>query len=47
VATKVTGHRSENVYRRYAIVGNADLQKAIKKLTGMASVIVSDMPANS
>jgi integrase len=46
-ATKVTGHRSESAYRRYVIVGNADLQKAIKKLTGLVSVIVSDLPANS
>jgi hypothetical protein len=43
VATKVTGHRSESVYRRYAIVSDADLREAVKKLTG----IVSDLPANS
>jgi integrase len=47
VATKVTGHRSESVYRRYAIVSDADLQEAAKKLTGIVSGIVSDMPANS
>ena len=47
VATKVTGHSSESVYRRYAIVSDADLQEAVKKLTGIISGIGSDMPANS
>ena len=28
VAMKLTGHRTENVYRRYAIVSPADLQAA-------------------
>jgi integrase len=30
VAMKITGHRSESVYRRYAIVSDADLQDAVK-----------------
>jgi integrase len=47
VATKVTEHRSASVYRRYAIVSDADLQEAVKKLTGIVSGIVADMPANS
>jgi hypothetical protein len=34
VAMKLTGHRTEAVYRRYAIVSDADLQEAAKKLTG-------------
>jgi|SRR5882724_5759852 len=34
VATKITGHRTENVYRRYAIVSDADLREAARKLTG-------------
>ena len=28
VATKITGHRTESVYRRYAIVSYEDLQAA-------------------
>jgi len=44
VATKLTGHRTEAVYRRYAIVSDADLKDAAQKLTGtfsgtLASVI--------
>jgi hypothetical protein len=34
VATKITGHRTENVYRRYAIVSDADLREAALKLAG-------------
>ena len=34
VAMKLTGHRTENVYRRYAIVNDADLQEATRKLVG-------------
>ena len=32
VAMKLTGHRTEAVYRRYAIVSEADLAEAVKKL---------------
>jgi hypothetical protein len=32
VAMKLTGHRTETVYRRYAIVSPADLQEASRKL---------------
>jgi hypothetical protein len=32
VAMKLTGHRTENVYRRYAIVSPADLRAAALKL---------------
>jgi hypothetical protein len=35
VATKLTGHRTEAVYRRYAIVSDADLRAASAKLAGM------------
>jgi hypothetical protein len=32
VATKLTGHRTEAVYRRYAIVSDQDLREASAKL---------------
>src|SRR5262249_30666037 len=31
---KLTGHKTENIYRRYAIVSDADLQAAVQKLAG-------------
>jgi len=31
---KVTGHRTESMYRRYAIVSDADLQAAARRLDG-------------
>ena len=34
VAMKITGHRTESIYRRYAIVSDADLQDATRRLTG-------------
>ena len=34
VAMKITGHKTESVYRRYAIVSDSDLQEATRKLTG-------------
>jgi integrase len=37
VAMKITGHKTESVYRRYAIVSDADLQEATRKLTGTFS----------
>ena len=37
VATKLTGHRTEAVYRRYAIVSDADLRAASAKLAGTFS----------
>jgi integrase len=37
VATKLTGHKTESVYRRYAIVSDADLQEAARKLSGTFS----------
>lgn len=32
VAMKLTGHKTESVYRRYAIVCEADLTEGLKKL---------------
>jgi hypothetical protein len=31
---KITGHETESVYRRYAIVSDTDLREAALKLTG-------------
>ena len=51
VAMKLTGHKSESVYRRYAIVSDADLQEASRRLTGTFSgtsgQIAVDLPAVS
>jgi hypothetical protein len=33
-AMKITGHRTEAVYRRDAIVSEADLREAVQKLDG-------------
>lgn len=34
VVMKITGHKTESVYRRYPIVSDADLQEATRKLMG-------------
>src|SRR5262249_4996404 len=43
VAMKLTGHRTESIYKRYAIVSDADLQDATRKL----GTILGTMPRSS
>ncbi len=38
VAMKLTGHKTESVYRRYAIVSAGDLREAAAKLDGLLNV---------
>ena len=39
VAMKLTGHKTENVYRRYAIVSEADLEDTAQKIAGRAAIV--------
>ncbi len=36
VAMKLTGHKTESIYRRYAIVAESDLMEAGAKLSALA-----------
>jgi integrase len=47
VAMKLTGHKTENVYRRYAIVSDADLDSAAVRLAEAASRSVSRSTASA
>jgi hypothetical protein len=46
VAMKVSGHRSVSVYPCYAIVSDADLREACRKITGIVSGIVDTQSAD-
>lgn len=41
VAMKLTGHKTESVYRRYAIVAEADLREGVAKLAALHRVTLS------
>ena len=47
VAMKITGHRTEAVYRRYAIVSDADLQAATQRLAGTISGTIAGRAVDS
>lgn len=34
VSTKLTGHKTESIFRRYAITSEADLREAVNRLSG-------------
>ncbi len=40
-AMKLTGHKSESVYRRYAIVSETDLAEGVQRLAALPSRTVS------
>jgi integrase len=46
VATKLTGHKTESVYRRYAIVSDFDLRDAARRLAGAFSGAFSTVSGN-
>jgi integrase len=39
VAMKLTGHKTESVYRRYAIVAKADLSEGVSKLAKLHELL--------
>jgi hypothetical protein len=46
VAMKLTGHKTETVYQRYAIVSDADLQAAAQRLSAAATERSGDRPGD-
>jgi len=41
VAMKLVGHKTESVYRRYAIVSESDLREAVEKLGAISGLAAS------
>ena len=39
VAMKLTGHKTENIYRRYAVVSDVDLEEAAQRIAGHAASV--------
>ena len=39
VAMKLNGHKTENVYRRYAVVSDVDLEEAARRIAGRAASV--------
>lgn len=44
VAIQLTGHKTESVYRRYAIVAGADLREGVAKLATLAQRVAEHAP---
>ena len=42
---KMTGHKTETVYRRYAIVSAADLKEAAHRIAGRAASVTFPVTA--
>ena len=41
---KITGHKTNSVFRRYSIVSAADLQKAMQRVQAVASIVEVSVP---
>jgi len=46
IATKITGHKTENVYCRYAVVSDADLKAAAACVAQVNGAANGDSPAS-
>ena len=47
VAMKLTGHKTESIYRRYAIVSEADLAAGVQRLAALHDALASAAPART
>jgi hypothetical protein len=45
IATKITGHRTEAVYRRYAIVNEGDVAEGLSRLAGWMDRVMTESSA--